>query len=592
MNFSILWTHSTGKTTLANLIDKKLWISYVRWDSAIALVNQICPGKTLDQMNQDEMWEFQKLFMQSIIDDNSSQKHSFVTDANTISCVPYSREFMNVAELDWYDDFIQKAIDNVNLWVDRLLYLPPEIWLKVEWVRPDDNGLRLRINRDFLKVLDDNWIEYNLVTWNIARRLWLIERILSWRDESIRNRYISFEWLPRVGKTTQIAKTIKYLRESWEKVHLIERKPLYIWNKKSKDIAWELYKNPYENKEQILDLFIETFLHHYKTNNIEDRLFDWQVVISDRQKFSIIAMGSALWFEISEIYSRLYDLPNTGHVLYLDIDSNKSVERAQKTQEYHNLKNDLEFQTKVRESFLWLTKHHIEFRQIIAKKSISNVWKQIKEFLDTEIIWLSPLRWQKEQIFQVKKDFKSKTAQLLSVWDYYPTQWTDKWWIQDVTLDISYQLWTLLSSISDNKNDLNKEKIAEDIADIEAELLYIAHLLGLDFDTLWKNSYNEDYFFLNLRQKYNISSNNNLIEKLVILTSILSKLVLQNENKVYKDWKNIEDIKKGIWEILVLIFTELKQYCYENKNDMDKSFDLQLEWDIKKIKQRTKKSSD
>ncbi len=351
MKIAITGTHSTGKTTLAKNIENTFGIQYVRGDKAIQICQSHFPNKLINQLSVLEQWELQKLMFQSF-DEVFKQENDCITDGFHLTCLPYGVKYTNgkITQMEGYSDFVQKVIERSKQF-DFVFYLPPEIPLENDKFRPQDQALRIDIDRSIFSLLQD--FDYCTLSGTIKARTRKAGQQIGIAD-SVWENYIILEGLPRSGKTTQI----RFLQEKAKKVG----KRLYISernnNEYMKAFKERRQNNWYDCSREMLKLHAEALKSDFKTNNIEERLTDGQIVVSDRQKFTTMTLFGALGVPRHVLYEAVYDLPDPGRTIYLDVNPAISVMRSIKTESDKPLKNDLKFQEKVRDLYLQYAKDH------------------------------------------------------------------------------------------------------------------------------------------------------------------------------------------------------------------------------------------
>lgn len=143
-------------------------------------------------------------------------------------------------------------------------------------------------------------------------------------------------------------------RKMGKKLYICERNN----NEYMKSFKERRQNNWYDCSREMLKLHAEALKSDFKTNNIEERPTDGQIVVSDRQKFTTMTLFGALGVPRHILYEAVYDLPDPGRTIYLDVNPVISVMRSIKTESDKPLKTDLKFQEKVRALYLQYAKDH------------------------------------------------------------------------------------------------------------------------------------------------------------------------------------------------------------------------------------------
>jgi len=365
MKIAITGTHSTGKTTLAEMISEKFNIPYIRGDKAIKICEHHFPNKPINKLSTKEQWKLQKLMFESF-DETLDTDGDCVTDGFHLTCIPYGIKYTNgkITQMQGYGEFVQSAI-NQSKKFDKILYLPPEIDLENDQFRPLDQALRMDIDKTIYALLSD----FNFRTLSGTREARLLKagEEIGKPDEILDN-YVVFEGLPRSGKSTQIEILLKRLQSERVDAFLTERNNSEYMRefKNRKDI------NPYDSSKEMLELHSEAIKHDFKINNIKERLAGGQIVISDRQKFTTMTLFGAFGVPRNRIYEAVYDLPDPGKTIYLDVNPAICVARSIQTEPGKVLKTDLELQQKVRNLYKEFGKNH-RFIEIEANQNIGRV---------------------------------------------------------------------------------------------------------------------------------------------------------------------------------------------------------------------------
>ncbi len=465
MKIGLIGTHSTGKTTLANFFSEKYNVPYARSDKARDIGKNLTPGLRLDEFSKEEQWELQKQFLR-FTKDIQSQNGPFITDCCSLTCDTYSRHLIgsSVNQINDYDNFISDAHNDARK-LTHIFYLPVETDLLIDEFRPKSKKLRLDIDSDLIKVLGN--YQYYILTGSIERRAEQIALATGVIKNSIWDNYIAFEGLPGSGKSTQIELLVKELRKRGKDVYVCQR---YGTPELKKELEL-LYKDPFKNRDRLLELHVKSFVEQFERNDVFNRLKNGQIVIADRQKFTSIAMQLALGNTHSNCYYAFASLPTPGRVVYLDIDPNIAVARRTLEKEGNDSKTDLEFQKKVKSYYDYLSNHHLEFKLVNGNRSIDDVHKQILNVLGFSYGFESAM---------IDADCISKK---------YLSTGTKEWNLKIRVMDLQYQIGSLTKLIMQKEGFVHNHGLSQteieslislDLSDIISLTLLIAKDLGID----------------------------------------------------------------------------------------------------------------
>ncbi|MBU2561942.1 MAG: AAA family ATPase [Nanoarchaeota archaeon] len=381
MKIAITGTHSTGKTTLARAIAERFDMPYIRGDKAVDICKILFPGKDVNLLTVEEQWKFQHEMFRAF-DEAIEHAGSCVTDGFHLTCIPYGETFTNggIRAMNGYREFCQK-VHEASRKMDLIIYLPPEICLEDDDFRPKSEGLRLDIDKSILQLLEE--YNFNIVHGSVDERVRQFGSI-SGLEKTFMDNYIALEGLPRSGKSTQL----KMLQEKSAKKGL----ELYVCRRNNSSFMKEFKKiraeDSYANTRHLIEMNVKSLLYDFESNDVLERLDKGQVVVCDRQKFTVITMFCALGNELHELYATTYDLPMPGKVIYLDISPETSVSRSILTRQGSALKLDRDFQTEVKRLYEWLAPKH-GFHKIDALR----MREEITEDIFREIIQEEPHDW-------------------------------------------------------------------------------------------------------------------------------------------------------------------------------------------------------
>lgn len=371
MKIAITGTHSTGKTTLAKNIADTFGIPYIRGDKAVSICRKHFPNKPINQLSVEEQWKLQRLMFESF-DEVFNQEGDCVTDGFHLTCLPYGINYTNgkIAHISGYSEFAQTVIERSKCF-DAIFYLPPEIALVNDNFRPQNQALRMDIDKMLFSLLQD--FNYCTLSGTIKARTRKAGQIIGIADP-IWEKYIVIEGLPRSGKTSQIRLLEEKARILGKRLHVCERNN----NEYMRMFKARRQTNLYDHSREMIRLHAEALKSDFKANNVEERLADGQIVVSDRQKFTTLTLFGALGVSRHLLYEAVYDLPDPGRTIYLDVNPAISVMRSIETAPNKPLKADLVLQEKVRALYLAYARDH-KFEMIAPNQTLEEVSRIIEQ---------------------------------------------------------------------------------------------------------------------------------------------------------------------------------------------------------------------
>ncbi len=479
MQIGLIGTHSVGKTTLAEAIAKRFPLPFAQSDRAREIAHILLPGARLDELSEEAQWKLQQLFLH-YSEEITDRTGSFITDCCGLTCDPYAHALLRAPAQTYseFAQFLERARASTKR-LSHLFYLPTEIDLIDDGFRPKSPALRDSIDEQIRTCLEP--YPFFILTGSVKRRVEQFGEItnLSSHTPSMWQNYIALEGLPSSGKSTQLQAHTEWLKAQKRPVHICER----FGSATLKTEIEHLYSDPVKNRDRLRALHIESFLEQFARNQVISRLEAGELVITDRQKFSVIAMHHALGTDLSTLYRDTRHLPTPGTVLYFSCSPNVSVFRSMHAEKPNHLKQDVAFQTKVARTYDWLSDHHAEFRRIPAHLPKAHVGRIFREQ------------------FAPKDTFAHATTDILAIFEQYLTQGTKPWNASVASRDLSYQTGTLSKILLQldgyvHDHGLTREELLSqaelDIGDILSLTLFIAHKLGIDPDHAFQRQLGSD----------------------------------------------------------------------------------------------------
>jgi len=180
------------------------------------------------------------------------------------------------------------------------------------------------------------------------------------------------EGLPRAGKTTQINLLKAYALKTGANIHFCKRQK----NELAEEIKRLRNRDPYSNARVVAEMYCELQRQEFDENHVEERISEGQVVVTDRQKFSTLAMCSSLGVPLPELYKLAYHIPLPGKIVYLRVPAQVAVDRAIATAKEYSLTKDLEYMTIVCNQFDSLGRGH-RFTFVDGEKPVPEVHQAI-----------------------------------------------------------------------------------------------------------------------------------------------------------------------------------------------------------------------
>lgn len=370
MKVAITGTYSSGKTTLAHACELDTGIPFVRGDTIRQIVQKNFPNKRYEDLTKEEFWLLEKLGLEARIV-AEEEKNEFIADGCTINSVAYAitecgEEVRTKPE---FNEFERTAMSNARKYT-HLIYLPPEIPFDNDGLRPRSEEFRQEINQGIVKLLQD--FPFFTVTGSVERRVEQVREILGLPLDSVWSKYIAFEGLPRAGKTTQINLLRTYAQKTGQNIHFCKRQK----NELAEEIKRLRNSNPYGNARVVAEMYCELQLQEFRENHVDERISEGQMVVTDRQKFSTLALCKSLGVQLAELYRLAYHIPLPGKIIYLRVPPPVAVDRAVATGKEYSLTKDLEYVTAVCNQFDSLGRAH-RFTFVDGEKPVQEVHQAI-----------------------------------------------------------------------------------------------------------------------------------------------------------------------------------------------------------------------
>lgn len=373
IRIAVAGTHSSGKTSFAKALADAAHIEYVRGDQAKEIAAELGNhGKHVRQLNVADQKTLQLRMLKGLWPKSGS---SYVTDGTPLSCIAYGKALIGEAFEGFAqkENFLKRVFEAASGY-DVVFYLPPEIGLRLDGFRPPENAFQWEMDTEVRKLLPKE--KTRTLTGSIADRVTTALYFLGKANAPPRANHIVVEGLPRSGKTSVI-ESIKSFFNKQNCKRDVFYPTRYDFSPSQKSLTLprrlELYKDPLSNRNELLGLFVNTFLYDQCQNHVSELLARNAFVISDRQKFSIIANMRGLNFSWGELYYATRELPTPGTVIFIDVDPEASVERSRKTQSDNLLKTNLDFQGRVSEAYRELCRQHPEFIRIDGNQDLERI---------------------------------------------------------------------------------------------------------------------------------------------------------------------------------------------------------------------------
>jgi len=209
----------------------------------------------------------------------------------------------------------------------------------------------------------------------------------------LKTNHIVFEGLARAGKSSTIDQVRNLLQIDTKKNWFLTERPTHLFDGcgQLKEKIDELYQGSVWDKRELLKIFTKVIEFQENANEISNQLDNEKIVISDRQKFSVIAILRATGLPWDELYKATGNIQTAGTNILFDIDPQTSVDRSGETLSGKGSywKNDIGFQTKVSEAFHELAQNHPEIQVIDARKPLNDVMGTAIQIIEQQSLKLS-----------------------------------------------------------------------------------------------------------------------------------------------------------------------------------------------------------
>jgi len=180
MKILVLWSYSTGKTTIINEIQKvyKDMDFFIVPDTAREIIEE--KQLNVNGMTKDEVIRFQmeifervKLYKEKLKDNSN-----YIIDWGEILLLIY---FFDVnPHLKKYAPFIKEVYDEFyKTNYDLILYTPIEFWITDDWIRHKDYVKRINIDKQIQSYLDATEMPHLYLTGSIKNRMKLIDKFIN-----------------------------------------------------------------------------------------------------------------------------------------------------------------------------------------------------------------------------------------------------------------------------------------------------------------------------------------------------------------------------------------------------------------------------
>lgn len=465
MRLGIIGTHSVGKTTLAHAVAERYGLPYLRSDTARDIGSLLNTGKRLDEFSSKEQWQLQQSFLARAAEIQESNG-PFITDCCSLTCDAYTHLLLGeaTARIPDYEAFIARAHESARS-LTKIFYVPPEADLELDGFRPESEELRTAIDERVRETLKS--FPYTILTGDLERRVEQVGLATGLVQKSTWSNYIAFEGIPGTGKTTQIQRLVAALRARGMTVHVCER---YGTDALKAELQ-ELYRDPVKNREVLLQRYVASFREQFERNEVRERLGRGEVVIADRQKFTAIALLSALGLPLAQLYRETRDLPTPGRVVLLDAEPEVAAIRRLREPAGNPLKTEVAFQRKVQEQYRWLSRHHEEFYVVDANRDVERVHQDLMRSLG----YVYGFNQAKEEVAGMARR--------------YAQQGTRPWGVTQIGMDLQYQIGSLSKLLLQRDGYVHDHGLTEaeiqslialDIADIISLALSLADALDID----------------------------------------------------------------------------------------------------------------
>ncbi|HII38464.1 TPA: dTMP kinase [Candidatus Micrarchaeota archaeon] len=197
--------------------------------------------------------------------------------------------------------------------------------------------------------------------------------------------FIVVEGIDGAGKGFVMMKLQEHITERSKKYDhvLLTREPTHEKHGAKLRELLKKHDDPYSSNHEFLDLFTSDRRDHLR-HHIEPCLAKGYVVLCDRFKYSTIAFQQAQGIPLAEVIKSQEGFKAADLTILLDLPANTALERVANRAEGTEKFEKLDFQEKVRQNYLMLSRMfpNEKIAVIDASTDKENVWTQVKTALE------------------------------------------------------------------------------------------------------------------------------------------------------------------------------------------------------------------
>jgi thymidylate kinase len=378
---SIFGTHFSGKTTLAQTLAKETHMFYHQSDKSLEISKEmhIKSLDELEQMDINSKFKFQLKMLDSLKEsiDNS------ITDGNPISCIPYGKKLLNenLYNTELGKMVIKNAVKYSNNY-DYLFYLPPEIDFEKDDFRHSGKEFRMTVAKELIENMSLN---YKVLTGSVDERVKTAKYMMKLENKPARHNHIVFEGICNSGKSTILKMVMEELKK--EKINYYYADRQYSPNSNISEDKLELmYSDLNKYKNDLIDSYMNLFSYTSEYHNIEDKIKSGEIVFSDRHKFSVIALGLAVGYDINYMYRITSHLKTAGTIIFFDLPYEEGVRRAGLNEKsMKSIRQNMELQKMMSEGFKKLAQIHCEVKIVDSMQTKQDLFNNVYEIIKKTI---------------------------------------------------------------------------------------------------------------------------------------------------------------------------------------------------------------
>jgi len=178
MKVAITGTHSTGKTTLARRCAASIGVPFVQGDRIAQIMDRYFPGKHLEDLTSADFWFLEKKGLRERIS-AESRHEQFVSDGCTLNSIAYALAECGeeIRKRHDFSEFKRIALSNTKTY-SHIIYLPPEITLEDDGLRPRSQTFRQKVDEIICDLLQG--FKFFTVNGSVKQRVEQVRKIVGY----------------------------------------------------------------------------------------------------------------------------------------------------------------------------------------------------------------------------------------------------------------------------------------------------------------------------------------------------------------------------------------------------------------------------